>query len=61
MGSALRILIAVALLLSVGLTACGRRGSLDTPKSSIAQTKADPESTMQKAPDRHLLIDRILE
>jgi predicted small lipoprotein YifL len=61
MGSALRILLTLALLLAVGLSACGRRGSLDRPTPSYHETKADPSTKMSKAPDRHLWIDRLLQ
>jgi len=62
MGSALRILITLALVLAVGLSACGRRGSLDRPKPSYPETTADPSTTMSKAPDRRLpILDRIIE
>ncbi|MEG6507859.1 lipoprotein [Methyloligella sp. 2.7D] len=61
MGSALRILITVALLFGIGLTACGRRGSLDRPPPRGPEVKADPETKMQTAPDRKLIIDRLLE
>ena len=61
MGSALRVLIMLALITAVGLSACGRRGSLDRPKPNYPETKADPSSKMSKAPDRRLWIDRLLD
>jgi predicted small lipoprotein YifL len=61
MGSALRILFTIALILAVGLTACGRRGSLDRPKPNYPETKADPSTKMTQAPDRRLWIDRLLQ
>jgi predicted small lipoprotein YifL len=61
MGSALRVLFTIALILTVGLTACGRRGSLDRPKPSYPETKADPSTKMTQAPDRRLWIDRLLQ
>jgi len=61
MGSALRILLTLVLIVSIGLSACGRRGSLDRPKPSYPETKADPSTKMSKAPDRRLWIDRLLE
>ena len=61
MGSALRILVALLLILSVGLSACGRRGSLDKPKASNPQTEADPATEMSQTPDRKLWIDRLLQ
>lgn len=61
MGSALRILIAIALFLTVGLTGCGKRGSLDRPKPTGPETTADPSTKMSQAPDRHLWIDRLLQ
>jgi predicted small lipoprotein YifL len=61
MGSALRILIALLLVVSVGLSACGRRGTLDRPKANYPEVKADPETKMSKAPARRLWIDKLLE
>ncbi len=61
MGSAMRVLIMFALIVAVGLSACGRRGSLDRPKPSYPETKADPASKMSKAPDRRLWIDRLID
>jgi predicted small lipoprotein YifL len=61
MGSALRILLTLALVLAIGLSACGRRGSLDRPKPNYPETTADPESKMSRAPARSLWIDRLLQ
>ena len=61
MGSALRILLTLALVVTIGLSACGRRGSLDRPKPSYPETKADPSTKMSKGPDRRLWIDKLLE
>ena len=61
MGSALRILFVAALIVAVGLSACGRRGSLDRPKPAYPETKADPQTKMSDAPDRRLWIDRLLQ
>lgn len=61
MGSALRVLIAIALIFAVGLTACGKRGSLERPRPGYPETKADPETKMSQAPDRRLWIDRLLQ
>jgi predicted small lipoprotein YifL len=61
MGSALRILLALMLVISVGLSACGRRGSLDRPKPSYPEVKADPETKQSRAPARRLWIDKLLE
>jgi hypothetical protein len=61
MGSALRILLSLVLVVSVGLSACGRRGSLDRPKPTYPETVADPSTKMSKAPNRRLWIDRLLE
>jgi predicted small lipoprotein YifL len=61
MGSALRILLTLVLVATIGLTACGRRGSLDRPKPSYPETKADPSTKMSRAPDRRLWIDWLLE
>ena len=60
MGSALRLLLAIALILGVGLSACGKRGSLDRPKPSYPETRADPQTKMSQAPARRLWIDRLL-
>jgi uncharacterized protein YceK len=62
MGSALRILLTLALIVTVGLSACGRRGSLDRPKPSYPETAADPSTKMSRAPDRRLpILDRLIE
>jgi predicted small lipoprotein YifL len=61
MGSALRILLTLVLVLTIGLSACGRRGSLDRPKPTYSETEADPSTKMSKAPARRLWIDRLLE
>ncbi|XSG81968.1 MAG: LPS translocon maturation chaperone LptM [Methyloligella sp. ZOD6] len=61
MRSAWRVLVIATLLLSVGLTACGRKGSLERPPSRVPTTQADPETKMQRAPDRRLIIDGFLE
>jgi predicted small lipoprotein YifL len=60
MGSALRILLTLALVLAIGLSACGRRGSLDRPKPSYPETQADPSTKMSKVPARSLWIDKLL-
>jgi hypothetical protein len=46
---------------SVGLSACGRRGSLDRPKPAYPETNADPSTKMSKVPARSLWIDRLLQ
>lgn len=61
MGRALRILLTLVLVTAVGLSACGRRGSLDRPKPSYPETAADPQTKMSKVPARRLWIDRLLE
>jgi predicted small lipoprotein YifL len=61
MGSALRILLTLVLVLTIGLSACGRRGSLDRPKPAYPETKADPSTKMSQAPARRLWIDKLLE
>ncbi|MBK5197490.1 MAG: lipoprotein [Methyloceanibacter sp.] len=61
MGSAVRILLALLLVMAVGLSACGRRGSLDRPKASYPEANADPSTKMSKVPDRRLWIDRLLQ
>ena len=52
MGSALRVLLAVALILVGGLGACGSRGSLDRPKPNYPEVKADPSTKMSQVPYR---------
>jgi predicted small lipoprotein YifL len=50
------------LAMTVGLSACGRRGSLDRPPPRGPETKADPSTNMQQAPARHLpILDRLIE
>jgi len=61
MGSALRILLTLVVMATIGLSACGRRGSLDRPKPSYPEVKADPSTKISRAPDRHLWIDRLLQ
>ena len=61
MGTALRILLTFVLVLTIGLSACGRRGSLERPKPNYPETAADPSTKMSKAPARRLWIDRLLE
>jgi hypothetical protein len=61
MGSALRILITLLLVMTIGLSACGRRGSLERPKPSYPEAQADPSTKMSQAPARRLWIDRLLE
>ena len=61
MGRALRILLTFVLVLTIGLSACGRRGSLERPKPNYPETVADPSTKMSKAPARRLWIDRLLE
>jgi predicted small lipoprotein YifL len=61
MGSALRVLLMLALVTAIGLSACGRRGSLERPQPSYPETQADPSTKMSRAPDRSLWIDRLLQ
>jgi uncharacterized protein YceK len=61
MGSALRILLTLVLVVTIGLSACGRRGSLDRPKPSYPETRADPSTKMSKVPARKLWIDKLIE
>jgi predicted small lipoprotein YifL len=61
MGSALRILLTLVLVLTIALAGCGRRGSLERPKPNYPETKADPSTKMSQVPARHLWIDRLLE
>ncbi len=60
MGSALRILLALLLVVSVGLSACGRRGSLDRPMPPYPEAAADPSTKTSRAPARTLWIDHLL-
>jgi len=58
----MRILITLALVTAVGLSACGRRGSLERPQPSYPEVQADPATKMSKAPDRRLpILDRLIE
>ena len=62
MGSATRILLTLALVAAVGLSACGRRGSLERPKPSYPETEANPSTEQQQAPDRRLpILDSLIE
>jgi predicted small lipoprotein YifL len=62
MESAVRILITLALIAAVGLSACGRRGSLDRPKPSYPETAANPSTEMSQAPDRRIpVLDNLIE
>jgi len=62
MGSAMRIFVSFALILAIGLTACGRRGSLDRPKPSYPEAAADPAAKQSTAPDRRLpILDRLID
>jgi len=61
MGRALRILLTLVLMLTIGLSACGRRSTLDRPKPTYPEAVADPSTKMSKAPARRLWIDRLLE
>ncbi len=62
MGSALRILVSFMLILAVGLSACGRRGSLERPKPSYPEATADPATKQSAAPDRRLpVLDHLIE
>ncbi|HET7448809.1 MAG TPA: lipoprotein [Methyloceanibacter sp.] len=61
MGRAVRILFTLVLVLAVGLSACGRRGSLDRPRPSYPEAQADPSTKMSRAPARSLWIDRLLQ
>jgi uncharacterized protein YceK len=62
MESAVRILITLALVAAIGLSACGRRGSLDRPKPSYPETTANPATKMSKAPDRRIpILDSLIE
>ncbi|HYJ58666.1 MAG TPA: lipoprotein [Methyloceanibacter sp.] len=57
----MRILLTLVLVLTIGLSACGRRGSLDRPKPTYPEAKADPSTTMSQAPARRLWIDKLIE
>ena len=61
MGTALRILLSIALVLTVGLSACGRRGSLDRPQATYPEVPADPSTRQSQAPDRRIpILDDII-
>ena len=61
MGSALRVLLALVLVLTIGLSACGRRRLVGPAEAELSETAADPSTKMSKAPARRLWIDRLLE
>jgi predicted small lipoprotein YifL len=61
MGSATRILLSLVLVLTVGLSACGRRGSLERPEARYPEVAADPSTKQSKAPDRRIpILDDII-
>ena len=61
MGSAVRILLSFALILAVGLSACGRRGSLERPEARYPEVAADPSTKQSEAPDRRIpILDDII-
>ncbi|WP_069437420.1 LPS translocon maturation chaperone LptM [Methyloceanibacter methanicus] len=61
MRSASRILLSLALVFAVGLSACGRRGSLDRPQANYPEVEADPSTKQQKSPDRRIpILDDII-
>ena len=61
MGSATRILLSLILVLTVGLTACGRRGSLERPEARYPEVAADPSTKQSQAPDRRIpILDDII-
>jgi len=61
MGSAVRILLSFALVLAIGLSACGRRGSLERPEARYPEVAADPSTRQSKAPDRRIpILDDII-
>lgn len=62
MGSAMRILVSLAVILAIGLSSCGRRGSLERPKPSYPEATADPAAKQSTAPDRRLpILDRLIQ
>ncbi len=61
MGSAARILLSLALVLTVGLSGCGRRGSLERPEARYPEVPADPSTKQSEAPDRRIpILDDII-
>jgi predicted small lipoprotein YifL len=61
MGSATRILLSLVLVLTVGLSACGRRGSLERPEARYPEVAADPSTKQSQAPDRRIpILDDII-
>ena len=61
MGSATRILLSLVLVLTVGLSACGRRGSLERPEARYPEVAADPSTKQSEAPDRRIpILDDII-
>src|SRR4029079_19780651 len=61
MGRALRILLTLVLVLAVGLSACGRRGSLARPRPSYPEAQADPSTKMSRAAARSLCIHPLIQ
>ena len=61
MGSATRILLSLVLVLTLGLSACGRRGSLERPEARYPEVAADPSTKQSEAPDRRIpILDDII-
>jgi predicted small lipoprotein YifL len=61
MGSAARILVSLALVLTIGLSGCGRRGSLERPEARYPEVAADPSTKQSEAPDRRIpILDDII-
>ena len=61
MGTAARILLSLALVLTVGLSGCGRRGSLERPEARYPEVAADPSTKQSESPDRRIpILDDII-
>ncbi len=63
-GNAFRIALALALVTSLGLAGCGRRGKLEPPPEQDVSEKANPDSKKKDPgyvkPDRKLPMDFLL-
>lgn len=54
------VLIVMLAGLAIALTACGRRGDLETP-SSAAASKSEAAQAADTAPERSFVLDALIE
>jgi predicted small lipoprotein YifL len=56
------ILIAIMLLATMSLSACGKRGALEAPALAAGEktTQASPETTSGEKPKRSFILDPLL-